>query len=361
MFQLGTSRLDVFEIVLEAIQIVNKYKLAPDETELAQAFDELRRASQIDPEYLLAPYYMAVIDDLLGRHSEAALRLADLLRQMQRTQKAQELGGQTRQDITLIILELRLNFATARYHLLRDQKFELLTIELDRLLDDLTSYRGQRYRTIRHRARVLQAQLLATRMIPSDPDGLQQRERLQISYYHKQCQALVCYLAFARRRFPYCMLRGRTLSSAPVAAIARNALARSEMYFTDYFCDPADKVERLRWALDLLTNDFDRFPGDPDNNYDRASCHMRLGYWEGSTAEYDKAIAVLAATMREPGPGYGFAAFTVGRIFRLKGEQASAIEHLTQAREIPAERRGVSDERVDRELRLAQADDHTYP
>jgi hypothetical protein len=367
MLNLRTKQLQVFEIVLDAILIVDDPRKRNDANLLTRILYQLEEARQLDVDYLLPPYYMATIEDLLGRYEAAAQRLEGLIGYLRRMLQPGQMRRRQRNIITQLELEMRLNRETANYHLLRDTLFAGIDTELDDVLTALNGRYGRPYRRIRHRAQALRAQLFATRMIPSNPYDA---DRAQISEFHTKTQKLACRLAFGRWPFPFNWILSGTPPSTAVAAIARNALVRAEMYLTDYFCEPGAKIERLQWALDQLSGDRDRFRDDPENNYDRASCrmrlgywNMRLGYWENSAADFDDAVGILTAALRQSWPGQGFALFTLGRVLRLSpsGSMPDAIQNIRRARDMPAGTRGISDVRVDRELVLADAGDTRYP
>src|ERR1700730_5151962 len=72
MLSLATDNRRAFELVADAVDAINRYKHSRNRDALEQALVGLRKAIRNDEHYLLAPYYTAVIEDLLDRSREAA-------------------------------------------------------------------------------------------------------------------------------------------------------------------------------------------------------------------------------------------------------------------------------------------------
>ncbi|HEV2186556.1 MAG TPA: hypothetical protein VGR70_05080 [Stellaceae bacterium] len=170
-------------------------------------------------------------------------------------------------------------------------------------------------------------------------------------------------------------------------ALARNARGRAEMYYTDYFCRPADKLKRLQSALKDLEWAENKFESEITYKCDVASCHMRLGYWwarseardilynmnsepnfepespeaVASDAEFKMAEEQLKELLEQSLSGYGFGEFELGRAYRLQERFDEAIQRLEKAHDIGEEERDISDARITREIALARARSTTYP
>jgi tetratricopeptide (TPR) repeat protein len=344
-----TENRQVFELVADAAGAIKTSNLTHERHGLARAREGLKKAAQLDPDYLFAPYYEAVIEDLLGNHAQA-VRL--LLPQLQAAP----------QDRPGLVNEMRYNLAVAQFHRYGQANLNEAAQTLQAILA-ATADKMRWFKTcwLRLHAQVLHARVQAMLCIPEMPEmagEAEEKARIKDCYDEARKQANTV-LASWRLWFLCLLHNGR---AREIRANAFNALAAAEMYFTDCHLD-TDKKRRKALTRGLgRLNKADRlFPDDWAIQCNIASCRMRLGYWGGDACEYDQAIKILTKVVAELYPGYGFALYELGRCCRLKGDRNKALYYFAQALKVAEDTRAVSDKRLAREVELALVPDRHYP
>src|SRR5207249_484394 len=76
---LESKSREAFELVTDALEIIDRYRSSRDITVLNSAKQKLESAWKKDPDYFRAYYFDAIVDDLAGRAARAAGKLSALL------------------------------------------------------------------------------------------------------------------------------------------------------------------------------------------------------------------------------------------------------------------------------------------
>ena len=143
-------------------------------------------------------------------------------------------------------------------------------------------------------------------------------------------------------------------------AIAHLARGRAELYYSDIFGTREQKLGPLNRAYSDISTALNFFRNDWGYICDLGSFYMRRGHWVDRTdfAEAEQRLKDVVVRLR---PGYPFAAFELGRVYRLWGEFGQALNYFRYLRDIEESHRGILDARVHREIILAEARSTTFP
>lgn len=265
MLSLATDNRRAFELVANAVDAIDRYKNHRNRDALEQALTGLDEAIRNDEHYILAPYYKAVIEDLLGQSQEAANHLQKIL-------------SQTSEANPNLVAEMHYNLAVAQYHGYGHEYLSAAAGTLQKVLDGTRSAFGIKYYRIRLYSRALLAQVYAMWCIPKLPDDVtKQSEQVRIrSCYDESISNVHSVLNSLGRVLLSWADRSRFRE---VTAVANNAAGMAVMYFTDFFDERSQKVKELRKALRRFERSEQLLPRNWANYCDLGSCHMRLGYW----------------------------------------------------------------------------------
>jgi tetratricopeptide (TPR) repeat protein len=347
---LDTANRNVFELVVGAIETVDRYKRSRDRGALEGALADLQKAGEEDRNYLLPPYYMAVVEDLLGQSRDAVERLGKMLPLVET-------------EYPFLANEMRFNLAVAQYHGYSHRHLREAVQTLDRILCDTRGlFARLRYYRLRLQSKALLAQVYAMWSIPRMPEDLNTSpdERKRIKSCYKSAVSVARLILYLSPTMLVLALRDEA-RFREIRAIAHNAVGMALMYYTDYFCRRWTKLRKLRSALRRLHRSEALFPRDWANYCDMGSCHMRLGYWGRASCAFDQARRYLTQVVDTLRPNYGFALYEIGRSYRIEGRFDEAAVYFTRALAVPERDREVSYERVQREVRLVEKSDSSYP
>jgi tetratricopeptide (TPR) repeat protein len=325
-----------FELVSEAISEIDLYRQSRDRNHLLVARSKLDDALQRDRRYVNAVFYSGVVNDLIGHIGDAIQSFRAIL--------AEGVEG-----APVVLEQVRYNLAVSLYHRYSRKYLEEAEVEFLAVLETTEDP------LLRCLARAGLAQTYAMWEIPPDPDARDAREeRLLEDLFRKSLEFSDLTLAQLEdlEEIPEALRR-------QIRATADNARGMALMYYTDYRGEGRGK--RLREALTRLRRADQHFPMDWANTCDLGSCHMRLGYWEGSDADFEECRKHLRQVVEELRPEYGFALYEIGRSYRIQGRFPEARQFLERARAIPKAERDVGDTRVNREIRLAESESTRYP
>lgn len=348
MLALETANRLSFEVVANAVEAINSYRVTRARETLETALADLRNARERDRHYLFVPYYIAVIEELLGRSHEAVEQLRVIL---------SEAPG----DRPALINELRFNLAVAQFHGYSHEWLQTASETLQRILADTNSVAGRlRYSRLRLHSRALLSRVYAMWSIPRTPEDVvakHEQDRISNCYGHaiQNARAVVRSMALSAWRV---VEAGR---AREIEAVARNASGTAEMYYSDFFLDEQAKLAALRRGLKQLRKSDLLFPRDWATYCNIGSCHMRIAIWSKESSEFDVARKFLNEVVAELYPNYGFALYEIGRTHRVEGNFGTAISFFNRALQIPYEKRAVSDRRINREIGLAQEERSQYP
>jgi tetratricopeptide (TPR) repeat protein len=350
MLALQTGNRRAFELVANAVAAIASYKSTRDRSALEGALANLKLARQQDDHYLLAPYYIAVTEDLLGRSRSAAEQLSAIL-------------SEAPTAYPKLINEIRFNLAVAQYHGYGHVWLKAAAATLDTVLSDTNTLYGRiKHFRVRLHSRALLAQVYAMWSIPTTPEAAENDKNEMTRIWN--CYRSANKNAYQTLYFSPMLLvlaltdRGRYRE---IKAIAHNALGMATMYYTDFSLASNAKLSLLRRGLQHFSKSDRLFPRDWANYCDIGSCHMRLGHWGGDATEFDLAREYLNVVVKELRPDYGFALYEIGRSYRIQGNFTDALRYFTMAMNVVRQDRDVSDERVQREINLAEKGDNRYP
>jgi tetratricopeptide (TPR) repeat protein len=351
MLALETESRQAFELVANAVDAIDRYKRSRDRDRrtLEAALTDLEEARRHDGRYLLAPYYVAVVEELLHRSPNAAELLRALLAQAPNEPS--------------LIHEMRFNLAVAQYHGYSHRHLRPAAETLREVLGSTNTLRDRiAYCRVRLHSLALLAQVHAMWSIPSTPEEVSanESERARI----EECYSSA--VTNARKVFcsPLLYVLGLTnrMRYREIKAVAYNALGMAAMYYTDFSREELpQKLDRLSGGLRNLEESEQLFSQDWANYCDIGSCHMRLAHWGNNTTQLVIARRYLTEVIERLRPEYGFALYEIGRTYRIEGCFDKALTYFERAMRVPAGDREVSDRRVNREINLAKEQNTLYP
>ncbi len=348
--ELETRNREAFELVTEALELIDQYQESRDVAKLKDATLRLTTASQKDPSYFRAKYYDAIVDDLAGRFKSAAKKLTDLL-------------GQS----TLLAEEVRYNLGLAEYHGYSHSALEQAIKQFKLVLESVKD------RSLRLRAQAGLAQAYAMHMIPREydaPDLAQIKEYRDLAFSSVSKVFRQLRISQLQRLIPFRKPSVDSGAAAEIRWTAHNAKGMALMYYADYLPQieklPADRSRErqaatVQSALSELTHAESIKADDWANRCDLGSANMRLGHFKAEPGRLEEALKILQDVIDRLRPGYGFAIYETGRVLRLKGEYDKAIERFDAALAIREEQRDVSDRRINTERQRAERKDRTFP
>lgn len=334
-----TNSSKAFELVTDALRDINLYKHSKDPEQLKSAETKLNLAMREDPEYLRPHYYRAMLQDLLGRPSDAVGPLEEILERRPAFRD-----------------ELLYTLGLAYYHQYSWSKLDKAIPHFEELI------RQSKNRSLRLLAKATLAQAYAMHMIPRNRHQIDAELIELIQRYFGKVKALydmvVEEIENARPQHDKDITE-ETLREAEWSI--HNARGMSIMYFTDYIGETEERVRLLKEALEQLATAQNIAGENWANHSDLGSCHMRLGYYLHSDAHFRKALDYLEFVVGTLRPEYGFALYEIGRTYRIQGQFDKALEYFQRALKVRREYRDVSDELLYREMTLAKEGSPKYP
>ena len=343
---LETRNREAFELVSDALEAVDRYRVSRDVSILDDAKTKLVAAIQKDPSYFRASYYNAIVDDLAGRSAKAA----DELRKLVNLQPA-------------LTDEVRYNLAVAEYHGYGHEA-------LDRAIDHFSEVlRESAEPALQLLAQAGLAQANAMHMIPKLP------EKPDLASIQKHFECATMFAADALKggrehgsRWHRDAARQLVASTASdVEWTAHNASGMALMYYSDYFPPTSEseykekRVDTLQDALRALEKADKAAPRNWANYCDVASAYMRLGVYTQDSGFFKEAMARLQQVVDRLRPGYPFALYEMGRVHRIMGEFDQAIALFKHVLSVPLDQRDISDRRPTLELGRAEKHDKSFP
>jgi len=335
---LETKNKEAFRLVNDAVWDIDGYKRSKELGRLVSASEKLERAIQIDPSYMHALFYGAMVNDLIGKPKDATEQLERLL-------AAQPPFG----------AEIRYNLAVAYYHRYSHRYLEKAAEHFSSVISETQNV------ALELLARAGLAQTHAMWIIQPNKDQPNKEEALKHFNESRMQYELVL------RELERVVTLDRAVQDE-VRWTALNARGMSLMYYTDYFCQKDEAVSRLSEALGSLM-DADKYsPNNWANYCDIGSAHMRLGYWldtnprpQEADGHFQEAHRRLEEVIESLRPGYGFALYEKGRVYRLMGDFDEAVIYFLKALEVNEVYRDVSNNTVNREKKLAEEGSRRFP
>lgn len=345
--QLESNSREAFDFVTAALTDLDRYRQLREISVLDSAKSSLATAISKDPLYFRAHYLDAIVDDLRGKPNLAVPTFQRLL-----------------SDSPPFADEVRYNLGVAEYH-------HYFHEALERALTHFASVvQGASDLSLRLLAETGVAQASAMHMIPKDPSDPNMAE---IERYFADATAagasVLRKLSSARKR--WWRSADHSISDTTVSEIkwaAENARGMALMYYSDYLPLISTsgwreaRVTGLREALEALQRADTASPSNWANYCDRASARMRLARYESPDRLFDEAIVLLDTVIDRLRPGYAFARYEKGRVFRLRGDFPRAIREFEDILSIPRDQRvDIGDRRLNIELGRARAGMNTFP
>ncbi len=321
---------EAFELVTDALECLDKYRETRDMTVLKFAKEKLVSAKVKDPLYFRAQYFDAIVDDLTGHSMDAVETLSRLLA-----------------EAPPFTEEVRYNLGVAWYHQYNHEA-------LDHAIGYFTASADSPNESLRLLARAGLAQAHAMHVIPKAPE---QFDLAQIQHHFDvamdEASNVITAASKLRRKWPWGRDRWTTVTAAEIEWAAYNARGMALMYHSDYLPEPTsrsdwreERTKALRKALEDLEH-AERTKSRTWENYcDMASAKMRLAYYVKDSALFRESIGLLETVITTLRPGYGFALYEMGRVYRLSEDFQNAISRFTEALAIPIAERDIGDRRL---------------
>jgi hypothetical protein len=340
---LTTDSRSAFEALNEGLRAVDLYNQNHRIEDIERAGQFVDTALEIDNDFGLAIYYKGIILDLSGRPADAPPYFERILREVPDPKLA---------------IETEFNLGVAYYHryghpyLMRAEAY---------FKDVIAKVQDH---SLRNMARAHLAQTHAMWMRPSStqlPDKRAEVSRQvaeHIEQHFAACQKIVGSLAKSGDDRPH------------FVATYQNASGMSHMYFTDHVAREASiRGEHLTAARVALLAAREQLPDDWANTCDLGSVELRIGVRsrdigddfsvvERHLIEAEKHLNRVADNLR---PGYGFALYELGILYRVWERWEDATTLLMRAKAVPEEYRDISDVEVGEQLSRAQEMDSSYP
>lgn len=326
-----TNSWQAFNMTAEALRAVDQYVTSPEKNLvfLNEAKEMLRSAVEIDPQFLRARYFSAVVEDMLGHPKAAATELESLIA--------------THPDFGI---EADYGLAVSRFHFYEKN-------ELGKAIDGFKKVRKTSPNdtlVMLSMAGEIRAYGMMVLHAVRGGDGTQ-AER-----FFQQASDLANDL-FSRTG-------NKLLDTRDSDEIRWRALigrGAGSMYMSDLA--PLDSRNS---KLEKAMEDFREAEGLSANNWEilcnLGSAHMRLGIVAKlrsellrSGQEFEVSRKLLRKVTEAVRPDYGFALWEIGRSYRTEGKFEDAKAYFARAKMVAEIDRNVSDKSVVTEIQAAEA------
>jgi tetratricopeptide (TPR) repeat protein len=342
---LESRNREAFELVTDALERLDKYRETRDMAVLKSAKEKLVSAKGKDPLYFRAHYFDAIVDDLTGNSKNAVDTFSRLL-----------------EEQPPFAEEVRYNLGVAWYHQYNHEA-------LDHAIGYLAASANSTNEPLRLLARAGLAQAHAMHIIPKLPDqfnAVQGQQHFDTAM--TEASDAIRAASKMQRTWPFRTDPLTKVAAEDIAWAAHNARGMAIMYRSDYVPAATEesswrekRIQDLQEALQELEQ-AERTKARTWENYcDMASAKMRLAYYRNDSALFSEALTLLDTVVKRLRPGYGFALYEMGRVYRLSGEFDNAVSHFERALAIPVADRDVGDRRLNIERDRAKRHDKTFP
>lgn len=330
-----------FELFVEAKEDIDFYKKRKENSSLFTAQSKLEKALSIDPNFLRARYYHGIVFDLIGRPKDAVGDLEAVFN-----------AKLSFKD------EIQFNLGVAYYHQYSHKHLKKAIVHFQEVVAS-TKPRS----ALSLLAHALLSQAHAMLMIPPLFDQVD-RNAIQDEYY--ECERQVKKVKESLRkvfRLFAPQIDDDTLRE--IKWTSANAHGMSLMYYSDYFGSRERRLDLSRVALQSLEEADKHDQRNWANYCDIGSAHMRIMHWSKNSSEshvhFEKALEYLTQVVDTLRPGYGFALYEIGRVYRLMGKFTDAKNYFEKSLKVSNDYRDVSDKRVNEELQLTLEESTAYP
>ena len=344
-----------FELVAQAMERLDDYNRDRQLSFLKDAESALDQALTRDAQYLDASLYLGIVKDLIGKPADAIPFFDKILNNLPK-------DSQDRRD------EVQYSRGVAWYHQYSHRKLERAEKDFWAVVERSKSI------DLKLLAHAGLAQTYAMWMIPNTTQkkvlltGPALTELEFIADKRKKCLEQIDLVDRQKLFRTASSQKGlRSLLSGPIQGTVLNARGMCTMYWTDFNVKGNDKRNRLlQDAVRYLEQADNYLPGDWANTCDLGSAHFRLGVVMRESGgnpdkEFETALELFQKVIDDLRPGYGFALYEMGRIYRVWKRFDDSKNSFAKSLEIPEEYRDVGNNTVNAEVARAQIGDFNFP
>jgi tetratricopeptide (TPR) repeat protein len=303
-----------------------------------------------DDGYALAVFYKGVVLDLIGKPADAVPYFQSTIDEC---------------DDPDLIVRANFNLGVAYYHQYSHSWLQLAEHRLVRVID--TTDRDE----LRLLAESVLAQTHAMWMRPSkDQDPINKTTVKHITTHFDKCDSYVNSLRDKLGKKKTNGKKNKKRETIPrIIATYENAWGMANMYITDHVeKGVSQKQSRFEKAGKSLTTAEKLMPRDWANTCDLGSLELRRGvlaketeHNEDSERHFKKAEHYLQLVNNKLRPGYGFALYELGKLYRVWKRWEEARMYQSRALRVAQRYRDVIDERVRKEIDRVEHQDDSYP
>jgi len=350
-----TMDRQAFELVARAMERLDDYNRDRQLSFLQDAESVLAQAISRDAQYLDASLYAGIVKDLIGKAADAVPFFDRILSNLPK-------GSEDRRDL------VQYSRGVAWYHQYSHTKLE----HAER--DFLEIIERSKDNDLSLLTRAGLAQTYAMWMIPRTAGkekllkGEGAAELKFIETKRNQCLKQIDVVNEGLSRFGLWRSKKPTaLFAGPIQGTILNARGMCTMYWTDYNVkDPVERREFVQAAIAYLEEANKYLPGDWANTCDVGSAHLRMGVvlrqlGADFEPEFNRALALLQSVIDYLRPGYGFAFYEIGRLYRVWKRFDDAKASFKKSLDIPDEYRDAGITTVTVELNRAEQGDSSFP
>ena len=354
MITTTTDNYEAYILTISAVQNINLFNKTKEIAPLIQAENDLMKARLEDPDYFDAIFYSGVTMDLVGKPADSPKFFEKILLESKDPKQK---------------LEATYNLGVAFYHQYSHRYLETAIKHFNKVLEKADG------EDLKNLTLANLCQVYAMYMIPNSQmkkeRGTTQGLRVIISHI-QQYKGL--YDNCFSKLDPFIKQDFFKLEDIPrkTAAIIENSKGMAKMYQSDYDQDKTNKKKLVSEALNHLKNSEKLMPYDWANRCDLASAYMRLGKIEmdaGDTGKdyFDKAEECLNLVLEKLRPGYGFAYYEMGRLYRIKTRPdddegfKDALAFYKKSMAVKEDYRDVGSALLEEEMNLAIEKNNSYP
>ena len=347
MLQLETTNRKAFDYYDSAIRKIDGYNKTLDTVLLDAAANDLDLSIRADGNFFRAANYKGIVFDLMGMATEAIRQFDTIVQNTPDIFKG----------------EVWYNKAIANYHLYHEPNLEAA---IGLLNDVIAKYPRNRRLTVLAEASLAQCYGMMVLHAVNMGDMVQVGQ-LRDDVLQRADKTLVEVGKLENRRE-----LGEDLVKE-VSWIAYNAKGIALMFQDDNARDSMQPGksdvyrENLEQALNMFRKGQEFAPDHWALACNVASAEMRMGYWSirnndaAKAADcFTSAITGLQKVIDVLKPGYDFAYYEIGRVYRLWSKFNEASTFLNKAKSISGYNKSVGNKTIDMQLEKADRRDATW-
>ncbi len=335
---LTTDSRQSFESVSKGLRAIDQYCKGRDISDIEEAASLIDAAIRHDKDYALAVFYKGMVLDLIGTPADAVAYFQKVLDES---------------DEPALKVRAKFNLGVAYYH---QYSHEWLVCAKECLEWVVANADSEDLMLL---SKAVLARTHAMWMRPSSgqnpKDGVVAKH---IRTHFDECSLLVK------------ALRDEKATNPRILATYENAWGAANMYITDHVAkDVSERRSHLSEARKSLVKAVDEMPKDWAITCNLGSLELRQGvlakYCGNTKAEieecYGKAERHLKRVKDELRPGYGFALYELGILYRVWEKWNLANECQNRVLKVLGRYRDVKVDRITREVDRISRKDASYP